>query len=303
MKNKKAIVGLVSNPAKSLNSHNGGWTLVLQNILKADVLTEKDNWDQYDELILSEGVNYKEGVFNFFGGVQDSFYVKLNKLNNFTGKVYCINKMIDYNVVCSKRKDLKGYSCNKTPEVIKLKELSNKLILGDSHSVSVFKPGYTIDRNDSQTLHGFLKKGLKSYISDDVDDLVFYAGNIDIRFHVHRFKGRDSVVDLIRELFKQLENLNIKNITLVSLLPIEDESRKIPGTGLYNKQPFFGSKEKRTYYVKEFNSLLKRGCDHYGYNLLTWDFDYDEGLSFDDMESRQSVHLRPKSYKYKNELC
>ena len=103
MKNKKAIVGLVSNPAKSLNSHNGGWTLVLQNILKADVLTEKDNWDQYDELILSEGVNYKEGVFNFFGGVQDSFYVKLNKLNNFTGKVYCINKMIDYNVVCSKR--------------------------------------------------------------------------------------------------------------------------------------------------------------------------------------------------------
>ena len=303
MKNKKAIVGLVSNPAKSLNSHNGGWTLVLRHLLKADVLTEKDDWDKYDELILSEGINYKEGVFNFFGGVQDSFYVKLNKLNNFTGKVYCVNEMIDYNVVCSKRKDLKGYSCNKIPKIIKLNELSNKLILGDSHTVSVFKPGYTIDRNDSQTLHGFLKKGLKSYISDDVDDLVFYAGNIDIRFHVHRFKGRDSVVDLIRELFKQLENLNIKNITLVSLLPIEDESRKIPGTGLYNKQPFFGSKEKRTYYVKEFNSLLKRGCDHYGYNLLTWDFDYDEGLSFDDMESRQSVHLRPKSYKYKNELC
>ena len=71
--NKKAIVGLVSNPAKSLNSHNGGWTLVLRHILKADVLTEKDDWDQYDELILSEGINYKEGIFNFFGGVQDSF--------------------------------------------------------------------------------------------------------------------------------------------------------------------------------------------------------------------------------------
>ena len=44
MNYKKAIVGLVSNPAKSLNSHNGGWTLVLKNIFKADVLTEKGDW-------------------------------------------------------------------------------------------------------------------------------------------------------------------------------------------------------------------------------------------------------------------
>tara|TARA_R110000803_G_scaffold158006_1_gene222334 strand:+ start:91 stop:999 length:909 start_codon:yes stop_codon:yes gene_type:complete len=299
----RAIVGLVSNPVKSLNSHNGGWTLLIKNILDADVLTDKDDWDKYDELILSEGINYKEGVFNFFGGVQDSFYTKLDKLNKYTGKVYCINEMIDYNVVCNKRKELSGLSCNKIPEIINIKHLSNKLILGDSHSVSVFKPGYTIDRNDGKTLNGFLKIGLKKYIPDNINDLIFYAGNIDIRFHIHRFKGRDTVVDLIRELFKQLEDLNIDNITLVSLLPIEDESRKLPGTGLYKDKPFFGSKEDRTFYVKEFNRLLKRGCNHYGYNLIEWDFNYDDGLSFDDMESRQSVHLRPKSYKYINQLC
>jgi len=299
----RAIVGLVSNPVKSLNSHNGGWTLLIKNMLVADILTEKDDWDKYDELILSEGINYKEGVFNFFGGVQDSFYIKLNKLNKYKGKVYCINEMIDYNVVCNKRKELLGLSCNKIPEIINLKYLSNKLILGDSHTVSVFKPGYTIDRNDGKTLNGFLKIGLKKYIPDNINDLIFYAGNIDIRFHIHRFKGRETVVDLIRELFKQLEDLNIDNITLVSLLPIEDESRKLPGTGLYKDKPFFGSKEDRTYYVKEFNRLLKRGCNHYGYNLIEWDFNYDDGLSFDDMESRQSVHLRPKSYKYINQLC
>lgn len=302
MKNKKAIVGLVSNPAKSLNSHNGGWTLVLKDIFKVDILTEKDNWDNYDELILSEGINYKEGIFNFFGGVQDSFYIKLKKLNLFKGKVYCINEMIDYNVVCKKRKDLKGLSCNKIPKLITTENFNNKLILGDSHAVSVYKPGYSIHRNDGKTLNGFLKIGLSNYISKNITDLIFYAGNIDIRFHVHRFKGRETVVDLIRELFAQLNNLNINKITLVSLLPIEDESRKIPGTGLYKGKPFFGTKEDRTYYVKEYNKLLKRGAIHYGYDLIEWDFNYDEGLSFDDMESRQSVHLRPKSYKFINEL-
>lgn len=303
MKNKKAIVGVVSNPVRSLNSHNGGWTLVLKSIYNADILTEKDDWNNYEELILSEGINYKEGKFNFFGGVQDSFYTRLDKLNNFNGKVYCVNEKIDYNIACNKRKELKGLSCNKLPEVLHTKEYNNKLILGDSHSVSVYKPGYSINRIDGKTLNGFLKIGLHNFITKDTNDLIFYAGNIDIRFHVHRFGGRKAVVDLIRELFLQLNKLNLDKITLVSLLPIEDESRKIPGTGLYKGKPFYGTKEQRTYYVKEFNSLLKRGCNHYKYNLIEWDFNYDKGLSFDEMESRQSVHLRPKSYKFIKQLC
>ena len=302
MKNKVALVGVVSNPVTSLNSHNGGWTLVLKNILNADVLTEKDDWNEYEEIILSEGINYREGVFNFFGGVQEGFYLRLKKLNDFKGKVFCVNEMIDYNVVCQKRKELIGLSCNKIPEIIYLDKYSNKLILGDSHSVSVYKKGYSINRNDGKTLNGFLNEGLNKYISKDVEDLIFYAGNIDIRFHIHRFEGRKAVVDLIKRLFEQLQELNLKKITLVSLLPIEDESRKLPGTGLYKGQKFFGTKEERTYYVKEFNSLLKRGCEHYGYDLIEWDFDYENGLSFDDMESKQSVHLRPKSYKFINDL-
>jgi len=303
MKNKKAIVGVVSNPVRSLNSHNGGWTLVLKSIYNADILTEKDDWNNYEELILSEGVNYKEGKFNFFGGVQDSFYERLNKLNNFNGKVYCVNEKIDYNVACNKRKELKGLSCNKSPEVLYTKEYNNKLILGDSHSVSIYKPGYSINRIDGKTLNGFLKIGLHNFITKDTNDLIFYAGNIDVRFHIHRFGGRKAVVDLIRELFVQLNKLNLNKITLVSLLPIEDESRKIPGTGLYKGKPFYGTKKQRTYYVKEFNSLLKRGCNYYKYNLIEWDFNYDKGLSFDEMESRQSVHLRPKSYKFIKQLC
>lgn len=303
MKNKRAIAGVISNPVKSLNSHNGGWTLLLKNMFDADIVTENDDWNKYDEIILSEGINYKEGKFNFFGGVQAGFYIRLEKLNTYTGNVFCINQMIDYNVVCKKRKELKGLSCNKIPKIIYTKDVSNKLILGDSHSVSVFKYGYAIDRYDGKTLNGFLKIGLKDYINNNINELIFYAGNIDIRFHIHRFGGRKAVVDLIKKLFDQLQNINLQNITLVSLLPVEDESRKIPGTGLYKKKPFFGSQKDRLFYVNEFNSLLKRGCLHYDYNLIEWDFDYNNGLSFDNMESRQSVHLKPKSYKYINQLC
>ena len=55
MSENRAIVGIVSNPVKSLNSHNGGWTLVLKSMFNADILTEKDDWNKYDEIILSEG--------------------------------------------------------------------------------------------------------------------------------------------------------------------------------------------------------------------------------------------------------
>lgn len=299
---KTGIVGIFSNPARRLSSHNAGYTLVLQSIFKADVLTEKDDWNQYDELIISEGVNYRENIFNIFGGIQDKFFIKLDKLNNFLGQTFCVNIPIDYNVVINKRKELKGLHCNKIPTLIKIDRINDKLILGDSHCLSVYKPGYSISRHDGKTLNGFLNIGLKNYIHQDVNDLIFYAGNIDIRFHIHRFYNENTIKDITNKLFEQLNELNIDNITLVDLLPIEDESRELPGTGLYKGKKFYGSKEQRTQYVKEFNRLLKIGCEKYGYNLIQWDFDYEKGLSFDDMESRRSVHLRPTSYKYIKQL-
>ena len=69
-------------------------------------------------------------------------------------------------------------------------------------------------------MNGFLNTGLKNYINKDVNDLIFYAGNIDVIFHIHRFNGRKTVVNLIKRLFEQLIDLNIDKITLVSLLPI-----------------------------------------------------------------------------------
>lgn len=314
---KVGMIGVLSNPVKSTKSHNGGWTLamksLLSNIFKTDVevLNEKDDWNNYDTLVINEGINYKEGKYNFFGGVQEVVKTRLKKMSEFKGDLFCINEFIDYSDVCQRRKeliDLRGLEF-KTPNVIDTNGVSSKLILGDSHSLSIYKPGYGISRNDGKTLNGFLNIGLKSYLrevshnfSNTISELVFYAGNIDVRFHFDRFGGLHCIDALIEELEKQLIELELDKITLCQLIPIEDESRKIPKSGQYKGQSFFGSRDIRAKYVKYFNFRLKEMAQRNNFELLKWDFNYDEELSFDDMELRQSVHLRPTSYMFANEL-
>lgn len=303
------MIGIISNPVTSLNSHNGGWTYVCKSILESklnnniDILNENDDWNCYDLLIINEGVNYKYGTYNFFGGVSEKTIKKLLKFNEFCGEIYSINENIDYNDVCNKRKELIEYRHIKfrLPEVLDLSKLSNSLVLGDSHSLSVYKPGYSISRNDGKTLHGFLNEGISNYVESITDELVFYAGNIDIRFHVMRF-GIESIDSMILELENQLKNLKMKKIKLVHLLPIEKESRKIPGTGKYKGNNFNGTREERLEMVIHFNKMIDMIANNNGWDVLKWDFDYTKELSFDSMEAKQSVHLRPTSYMFANEF-
>lgn len=306
---KIAMIGVISNPVKSCNSHNGGWTYVCKSVLekkfntKIDIINENEDWNAYDLLIINEGVNYKSCVYNFFGGVSDKTITRLLKLNNFKGDLFSINEKIDYNDMCKKRKELTEFrNINfNIPNVLELNKLSNNLVLGDSHSLSVFKPGYSISRNDGKTLHGFLKDGIKSYVNDSITKLVFYAGNIDIRFHVFRY-GIESIDENILELESQLQSLNINDISLVELLPIENESRKIPGTGKYNGSNFNGTRLQRLEMVIHFNKMLNMIAKNNSWKVLKWDFNYEDELSFDKMEAKQSVHLRPTSYMFANDF-
>lgn len=299
---KIGMIGIVNNLSTRLSSHNAGWTFVSRSALetyfnqRVEILGSSTNYSDYDVLVINEGVNYRENVFNFFGGVQESQIISLVQFSEFKGKVYCVNTPVDYNLLLTKRKELKHLDiCFKDPEVIDLSKVSSNLVLGDSHSLSAYQKGYAISRNDGKTLHGFLKVGIKNYIPEGVDTLVFYAGNIDIRFHLHKF-GKDGIDKLINELEKQLQDLDLKSVTLVELIPIEDESRKLPGTGLYKGQPFYGSKELRTELVKYFNSKLRyMSATYVNFKCLSWDFDYNN-FSFDCMEAKQSVHIRPSHY-------
>ena len=163
---------------------------------------------------------------------------------------------------------------------------SNKLIVGDSHSISIWNDNsYDIQRNDGKTLFGFLKNPI---IAD-----AYYFGNIDIRFHLCR---QSNPVQATKDLVaRYIAHAKINNAKVSCLLPIESIDRKIPGTGLYKGKPYYGSQEERSNLVKIFNDELLSS----GLPVNKWPDEWYTNLYFyqnEVMEPRQSVHIRPKYY-------
>ena len=306
---KVGMLGVLTNLGTRLYSHNAGWTYVTRSILSerlgynVDIVSNTDDFDKYDALIINEGANFKPGVFNFFGGVQDRQIDALKKFSAYKGNVLYLNDFADYTIPCKKRKDLSDYADLTFPKgrVIDITKYGDSVIVGDSHSISAWEPGRTINRLDGKTLNGALKIGLKNLIpTKDQKNVQFYFGNIDVRFHFNRFGGTDAIDEIFKRYADQLTDLKKEgyNITLTHLIPVEDEIRKIPGTGKYLGKNFFGSQVERLEYVKYFNNLIEQTAKSLDLKVARWtNLDYD-GLSFDDMESRQSVHLRPSSYMY-----
>lgn len=304
---KIAMIGVISNPVTSDKSHNGGWTLVLKNYLEnyfnTEIIIEKDfkKFNFYDKIIINEGVNYKEGVYNFFGGVTEDTKNKIISLSKYQGDLFIVNDNLCFYDLFNKRKELNEFINLKMPtiKVINtINQFDKKIIVGDSHSISVYKPGYGISRNDGKTLFSFLRNHNNDRYYTKRDDVITYFGNIDIRFHLPRQENP----------IKATENLAIEYVNWcwktkakpVCLLPIESEDRKIPGTGKYKGQNFYGTRQLRRSLVKIFNNILQSHfLDCYVWPEHWYDDDYDFTK---EMELKQSVHLRPTSYMNYNIL-
>lgn len=317
---KIAIVGVIQPPSVSLSSHNAGNTYAIKSMAEelfgSGIEIQKDplKWDDYDALLITEGVNYRTGKANLFGGVSDDLIQRLSALQNYLGDIYYFGPEVPkYKELVDKRLNgtvIQGVEY-KDPEMecldAFLQKKINRLVLGDSHSLSVFEKGWRLSRNDGKTMHGFLKEGLKSYVDGNVKHLRFYAGNIDVRHHLCRkFRAgelhrKTAIHEMVLELSNQLSALALESVEVVSLLPIEDDSRKIPKTGYYEGKPFYGSVSEREYCVKVFNESLEEMCNFNGFKFLKWEGlqDIYGLLDFDKMESKQSVHLAPKSYMFK----
>ena len=285
---KRAIVGILNNPATSLNSHSAGMVNIVSKLFNADIINENDDWNEYEELIIYHGVNFRTGSFNIIGGINDEVLTRSKKLNDFKGNVLSLDgfQLYDFSV---KRK-LSLYDQNDKHELVELPTRSN-LVIGDSHSLSVWpNENYTISRNDGKTLHGFLKLNMDL---SNYEHVIFYFGNIDLRFHLAR---QSNPIQATRDLFKRYCDYASKyNSTITMLLPVEDESRKIPKSGQYKGQNFFGSIDLRKELRNEANKIILES----GIPYIEWPefFLNKEGnLDFEIMEPKQSVHIRPKFY-------
>jgi hypothetical protein len=304
---KVAMLNLLGNVPLRLNSHNAGWTFCLASIIESrcnvypDFINDAKDIKNYDYIVINNGINYKKDQWNFFGGVQDATIDKLKELCNFKGDLISYNEEVNFNSLL-KRKEIHEVPVKKVH--LKYTETGDNLILGDSHSLSIFKKGYSIKRLDGKTLHGFLKDPYKYFNKRKVKNLYLYFGNIDVRFHLLRQKNPKKAVEILCEkYFEFSDKLYTKyncNVNIQGLLPIESENRKIPGTGLYKEKPYFGSQEERENIRKYFNSYMNARLFTYNYKIKFVKPWLDYPLSFEHMEARQSVHIRPNSYLNKD---
>lgn len=278
------LIGILNNPATSLNSHSAGMVRIVADYFDASILTEKDDWSRCHRLIIYHGPNFKPGSFNIIGGITDEVLNRAAKLAQFNGSFYTFDGF-QLNEFSVKRK-LNLYDNFETIPSIE-EPYRKDIVVGDSHSLSVWRKGLGIKRMDGKTLWGFLKNPILAH--------TLYFGNIDIRFHLCRQpKPLQATIELADRYIRFAKLVGAK---VTCLLPVEYETRKLPGTGLYNGKPFYGSRQDRSELVSEFNYRLL----YSGLKVHQWpqkwydDIDYYQS---EVMEPKQSVHIRPKYYAY-----
>lgn len=310
------LVGKVSN---KLYSHKGGWPVMLCDQLKhagyvdSEVIYDSNkDWSSYDVVLIEHGMEYK-GTFNVFGGSSDDLANQVLRLFADT-RLYSLHcDMPDIGVFVSSRMKA-GTPYFKTLEA-RLEEFTNKSkevkrvdfidktdsqVFGDSHSFSLYEPGYTCTRHDGLTMYGALNHGIKNYVFSWTKKLKVYIGNIDIRHHLMRQQDPIASIDqIMSDLENQLLALNMEHITIRHVLPVEDESRKIPGSGFYKKMAFFGSQQERAALSSYMNTKINEMCERNNWEVYSNPecfFEHHENLKFpklrfEVMERPQSVHI------------
>lgn len=178
----------------------------------------------------------------------------------------------------------------------------SKVIMGDSHCQAFSTPNQRIERRNGQTLHNALEMGLVEYIKANggpSNELDLCLGSIDIRHHALRLGicPRQFAERYAEEVIKAQDYFE-SAINVWGPVPIEHEGRKIPGTGQYKGQNFYGSREERLAFTKTFIDTLVGYVDFDTYTCpLEW-YDMDgKEYAEEIMEANSSVHIAPLNYR------
>lgn len=191
-----------------------------------------------------------------------------------------------------------------------------KIIIGDSHAISGYRPGWLVNSVPMKTLHGALNMGLESFLPLSMmpwKEIEVYFGNIDVRHHLCRQKDPPDAARLLAARYVQAcKALHHKfgcRVRIWELLPIENESRSLPKTGYYEGKPFWGSWEERNIIRKLFMQEVHDQIANIGrsdphswsdqISVFEWTSPLVNAkgeLDFKYMEKPKSVHLSRAAY-------
>jgi hypothetical protein len=306
-------------------SHKSSQAFIYADMLRntgVNVTTNFGNitdYNQYDEVFVYHGNDFT-GSLNIFGGLQAAKADLMVSLSNYKGKVTSLaipfpsyHSMISDRIQAANKNettinqswlsiDLEGLaSIQSRAQTVIDPLITNKLVIGDSHAISLYRPQWMMNSVPFTTLNGALNRGLNSYIHHKVDYLDVYFGNIDIRHHLCRINGEPSMnaKELALRYVEAVELLDIPYLQIYEPLPIENESRKIPKTGHYDGLPFSGAWGLRNEVRDVFIHTIKSNVRNARFVEWTGNLINDKGeLDFACMEKPQSVHLSRASYPW-----
>lgn len=326
---KIGITNLLSNITTRDGSHKGGWARLLKcqitnmGYKNVKILTNKDSLNSFDVIVFDLGAEYS-GALNMFGGLDEKVYKRLTEIKDFPGPIYSWkNDVPSVTSLESRRKNVSTCQQFKDsdPDFLQKVQLkldrcqtfrhayvTSALLIGDSHTPSVWDPSYMIERQDGRTLFGALKESVISELVQKLnpETVMIHMSSIDVRHHLMRQPDPvQSTVQLVMGLVNQLTPLwsffNVKKIIVSQTMGIEDESRELPKTGFYKGTPFFGTWQERNTLRSAFNEMLEECSKFSGYEVLKFPshfFDEDGKLKFSAMEVPGSVHLSPEFYRW-----
>lgn len=203
--------------------------------------------------------------------------------------------------------------------VLRYPNRTSSVVVGDSHSICMYRPGWTVNSVPYKTLRGALKQGLEIFVrdpyesDDQVENVELYFGNIDLRHHFCRTETKEgtdlwpTVEDLAYDYWHAASELNntftnLNSVSIYELLPCEEEARKLPQSGYFMKKPFWGTWAERMEARKRFNARIEELCSRYSaVNFIRWTeylLNKAGELDLHAMEYKKSVHLSRASYPH-----
>ena len=309
---KQAVTGIINKIPAAETSHTHGWARTWAENLGVALNSHDEKVSEV--AYIDHGVNFG-GVLNLMGGWQPEQTKRIDKLKD-TPFIYSLDiDMPDYASMVESRKT--GFDPKEQRKIVRqLRKIQERavtlrstdlglswLAIGDSHTAAYSRPGSMVVRENGKTLNGQLRRNF-DYVFTHIEKchnlrgvtLVF--GNIDVRFHLLRLDAD------WRSMWRQYADLGELihkeyglEVEYAVPWPIEHTERKLPKSGLYKGEPFYGSQPERAQLVRDIRSfMLDEGMSSVLYPEEWLDLEpqlYAEQC----MEKPQSVHLSPSVYR------
>lgn len=333
---KIAIDNPIRNISSRISSHRSAWAYLWRELLLAeghecDVLHDEASWDGYDEIYCYLGMEFT-GAPNMFDGLSEKVFERMDRFVKNSGKIpYKIieaqitdlflrrmrirvnNGTTDPRATSQWILDLVN-SLTGLPTVTQHDlEPKEALVIGDSHSIAVWRPEAYCKRMDGKTLRGLSKSlpdDAREYTEhNQIKSMTVCAGNIDIRHHLFRHENpREYLEETLERLTETIKRMEIPDVELVYALPIEDESRHLRQSVCLEGSPFTGSRAQRADMVGYFNNRISEIANTNKWRVWEWpqewyfETELDPKWFFTKMEKPYSVHLSREFYRWKTTI-